>query len=131
MGWETEIEYIESRFTTNWGVTTPIRYGNDPRPAPTTGEWVSLHVIPIDATRSTLGIRNHRYNGIININIFVAKGTGTNRCRALADTASAIFRDIEFNNIVCRSPNITVVGDNDGFYQINVSVPYWKDEIFT
>ena len=133
MTWENEIEAIESRFNTVWSASpnTPIRFENDPRPAPDSGEWVKCVVIPATAERSTLGIKNHRFTGFININIFVSKGTGTNRARTLADLASAIFRDTEFSGIVCRSPNITTIGDVEGFYQINVSVPYWRDYIYT
>lgn len=133
MTWESEIEAIETRFNTEWaaGPNTPIRFENDPRSAPTSGEWVECVVIPATAERSTLGIRNHRYTGFININIYVSKGTGTNRARVLADTAAAIFRDQQFSGIVCRSPDIVIVGDVNGFYQINVSAPYWRDYVFS
>ena len=130
MSWAAELTAIEARFAAAWGATTRVAYGNVPFTPQTDESWVRLSVQSGDAERITIGQALHRHLGIIFIQIFTPVGRGEKPGRALADTASAVFRDAYFSTILCKSARMTVVGAVGSHHQINISIPFERDEIF-
>lgn len=124
---DEERQYIETRFSTNWGALTPVGYENFPfRLSPTNTEFVELFVIHNTEENISIGDSpNYRRYGIININVYVRKQTGAKRIRTLCDTASAIFRNTEFNSITCLTAQIEQVGDSDIWYKYNISISFY------
>lgn len=120
---------IESRFATNF-TTCNVKYSNvkyDPTPEEA---WVEIKVIIADSMRAEVGGGLHRNAGIISVNIYEPINTGTAAGKDKADLAAAVFRGQQFSGITCRSPMITEVGEIDEWYVINMSVPFFRDEIF-
>jgi len=124
---DQEREYIETRFQTQWASLTPIGFENFPfRVADSDTEWVELFVIHNNEQNVSIGDSvNYRRHGIININIFVKKLSGSKRIRVLQDTAAAIFRNTEFDSITCRSAQFEQLGDSDVWYKYNVSINFF------
>ncbi len=135
MGYSTERQDIESRFATAWASTTPIAYQNVAFTPPATGSWVRLAILNGDAQQASLGSGQadtlYRQAGVISVSVFTNLNQGTNAARALADQAAAVFRGVDFGSgIKCRAPRIADVGVDGKFYQMDVSVPYYRDESF-
>ena len=138
MSFDDERNSLESRFNTQWATYTtsadvPIAWDNVEY-APVTGTtFIRFSVYPGDAYQVSLGDRPlHRVVGIIDIGIFVPQGQGTETARDLADIAAEIFRNWQdtTNKIRCRSPYLTRIGEEEGWFQMNVTVPYIRDELF-
>ncbi len=133
MTFKNEQRDIESRFQTQWGSTTSIKYDNvDFTPTPNTS-WVELQVHTGDQIPVSLGgvgATQYRGVGIISINIYTALNIGSQTGKNLADTAAAIFRGQTFSGIICRGADVTRLGEDNGWFVYNVSIPYFRDETF-
>jgi len=119
---------IELRMEANWA-TTRIAMANMPFTKPASGEsWVKIRVFEDRATRTNIGRDAvHRYSGTIAVEIYVPQKTGTGTIRGYADTIAEIFRDQQFNGITCEEARVVPVGDFEGWYQMNVTVPFYWD----
>jgi hypothetical protein len=121
---------IEKRLADNWG-TTPIAYDNVQFSPPATS-WIRLSILDGDAIRKNVGNPGcHRQTGVIMIQIFVTENEGTNVARQYADTLSALYRDVTFNGITCREASPMNIGLVQGWYQFNVSIPYYYDAYYS
>jgi hypothetical protein len=133
MTFKNEQRDIEQRFQNNWGSTTTVKYDNvNFTPTPDTS-WVEIQVHNGDQIPVSLGgvtATLYRGVGIISINIYTALNIGSQTGKDLADTAAAIFRGQTFSTITCRGANIQRLGESNGWFVYNVSIPYFRDETF-
>ena len=133
MTFKNEQRDIEQRFSTNWGSTTPVKYDNvNFTPTPETS-WAEIQVHTGDQIPVSLGgvsATLYRGVGIISINIHTALNIGSQTGKNLADTAAAIFRGQTFSGITCRGADVTRLGETNGWFVYNVSIPYFRDENF-
>src|SRR5512143_941774 len=106
MSYDAQRQAIEERFHDNWTATplSKVAWDNVAFAPPPNDEWVRLSIVGGDSNRMTIGSSLHRSVGIIYVSCFVPVAKGSARAFALADAAAAIFRDAEFNGILCRSP---------------------------
>jgi len=123
---------IEKRLSDNW-TTTDIAFDNVPY-SPTSANYIALFILPASATQNEIQGTNSqiRYVGVITIQIFTATDIGSATALGYADTLSALFRNAQFNygtsgTITTRQPQIQRVGVVSGRFQINLSVPYYRD----
>lgn len=123
---------IEKRMKDNW-TTTPVVFDNVGF-RPTDSAYVAIFIQNASATQIELtgATPRHRYTGLISIQIFTDANSGSNTARTYADSIAAIFRNQTFSSgssgtIVCRSPNVQRVGVVEGRYQLNLTVPYFRD----
>jgi hypothetical protein len=134
-GYAQDLKTLESRFNANWS-TTVISWQNvdDPAIPPANTAWVEFSVLHGGSNNIGFGAEAqlHRLAGIIDIGIFVPKGTGLRTAVMYADTIAAIFRDWEdeTSGIVCRSPYINVVGQSGEYEQVTVTIPFGRDATF-
>ena len=132
MSFADERKAIESRLAAAW-TTTPIRYENVPFGA-TSSPYVALFVIDGEGQQISLGTPAlRRWVGIIMIQVFVPQDTGTQLAKGYADTIGAIFDRAQFSSgnsgtIRCRVPSIQSIGIQNGWHQINVSIPFIRDK---
>lgn len=141
---------IEARFATAWAIaepTVPVKYQNALFDQPANSEWVALHVLDGPGAQASLETGPfHRYVGVIVIQIFVPENTGTQRARTLGDNAASVFlvsnRGAAFKagggnpldgsgRITCLTPAIEPGEVNEGWFQMNVNVPYQRDVIIS
>lgn len=132
MSFATTRRDIEQRFVDNWA-TTIISFDNVPFNKPENDtEWVYFRIFENPSQRITLSRRSvHRATGLIAVQIYVAKNTGTQLARSYADTIAAIFRDQQFNGVTCQEASVTNVGDFENWYQVNVTIPYYVDAVYS
>lgn len=149
MSFVTEVQTIQARFATNWPTyvggspsnpLVPVAYENmkftpPEQSGPSEGCWVRLTVRSGDSVQVSFGGGDkgrHRAVGLIIIQCFVPEGKGELRARELADYAASIFRNAAMpNGITAKSPRVSYQGNSGGYYQLNLEVPYWRDEVFS
>lgn len=127
-----ELLAIEDRFKNQWAAATPIAYENVAFVPPSNAAWVRLSVLQASSQQQTLGASNalHRTVGVIIVSIFTPKNAGGKAAATLADNAAAIFRNKQFSGITCRSPYKQTLGQSGDYHQVNVSVDYYRDDIY-
>ena len=118
---------IEDLLETNW-IDTPIDWGNISFDEPNNSPWIRLNILN-GATEYRALQYKKRYNGIINVQIFVPIKTGTSIARQYADSVCSIFDSTIFDTVVCDVASVTIVGADAKWYQINVDTPYWRDSV--
>lgn len=122
---------IETRFAASF-TDIPVKYPNSDFKATSDQPFCELIIRNTTSLRASVGEDTplHRAYGVIIANIHVTKGDGAIVARGYADTAAAIFRDVKFSGITCRSPNILDVGDVEGWYVVSMNVAFFRDKIF-
>lgn len=132
MSYEAERADIENRFATLWGATTPVAYSNVAFKPPADAEWARLTIL--DNTTDEIGIGQpgaqlYRFQGLIVVSLFAPLNKGEKRARQLADQVFQIFKAADFGSVTSWAPYVTVVGESDGYFQVNVTTNFKRDEI--
>jgi hypothetical protein len=126
MSFAAERASLEGRFNANWSTTT-IAWGNADFDTPNNASWVRFNILNGSTTyRAFDRLRSH--TGIINVQIFAPVNSGTHALRGYADLILAIFDGVEFDDIACDVASIETVGTDDKFHQINVNIPYRRED---
>ncbi len=128
-------QILESTFATAWANTTPVAYDNAPFKQPADGRFVRVTMVRGDSEQLNLGsVKGERQHGVMMIQIFAPKNTGTATAEDLADQAAEIFRMKQFMQdpvtVNCRNPKQNQVGSRADFYQLNLVVPFEADGFF-
>jgi len=137
MNFEEFREFTETRMNTEW-LTTPIAFENTPDSTAlisaknAKSPWIRFVIRDGDGRLQTIGSNSRldRYAGVLLISIFVAQQIGTKLAREHADSIAAIWRG--YSGASCVSfgtPFINIIGETDGWFQINVTVNFQNDEI--
>lgn len=149
MGFVEERQNIENHWAANW-TQTPTRYEQPSASFTQPGTqnvarqpWVALYIRNTSSQRASIGTSPvvHRHTGLIIVQVFTDLGIGTNPGRTLADAVTEIWRDrtLTFNQyaggeneyLVCGEPALNQIGDDGhSWFQINVTTPYRRDDIF-
>jgi len=130
MSFSEEQTDIEAYFQQRW-IHTPIAYDNvefDPKEY---SEWVRFVIRNGTARQVSIALDSpgFRYFGNIFVQIFTRSDTGVGRSLVLADYVTELFRLASVNGIQFRTPSITRVGNmEDGWFQVNVDCPYFREE---
>ena len=132
---EDERQVIEDHWDKNWNLTQ-TEYENTELENPP-GVYVALFIRSGSGDAHTLWTTSprERFNGFVELQIFVPENEGLAQANRLLSSATAVFRrkTLQKGNsgrIVFRQPIIRKIGDQDGRYQINVSIPYRRDVIY-
>lgn len=131
MSYDAERASIEGRLKTNW-TSTPIKFENVAyTPAATTVAFIELMIVNSQSIQASIGSPAlYRHPGSISINVRTRLQVGSKQGRVYADTLSGIFRGKEFDGITCRAPKVTRLGEIEGWFVLNVSIPFYRDEVF-
>ncbi len=126
MSFVNERLLIEDRFEATW-TFTPIAWDNVEFDSPNNDNWVRFNIL--NGVGDYRAINNlKRHTGVIVVQIFAPRNSGTSTIRQYADYAVAIFDNRSFGDVVCGVANMETVGTDDIWHQINVNIPYWRDE---
>lgn len=126
MSFDSERAAIEGRLKANW-TTTDIAYQNVKFNPPNDAAWIRLNILNGEAGYRTInnGIRRP---GVIVVQIFTPINTGTKTIKEYADTILAIFQNKTFSGITCNVASVETVAPSNVWQQVNVTVPFWRDE---
>jgi len=129
-----EREAIETRFVNMFDTSqVPVQYGNvtvlkkgsQSIPTPYKGDaFVRLNLAggfseQREVTRSITNI-----NGLLNITVFTAQDLGSQKARTIVDDIFPIFNAVVFNGITTGAATVRELPPNNGWYAMNISVPY-------
>jgi hypothetical protein len=133
MGLESISTSLVAHFNTQWANATPIAWDNVTFNATNVPEYVNFTVLPNKQFQASMGSptsNRYRQQGMITVRIFTVLNRGAKRAMQLADQVAAIFRSKTIAGIVFSAPSITVVGQSDGVYQVNVAVAFYNDSFY-
>jgi len=135
---QTQLESaIRTRFKTlvaDVHKTIPVQYDNtelDTKTRDKAAAFITWSIRPGERYRVDLGNPTSRYRtpGIAIASIFVKAGSGTSVSSAIQDTVMNAFLSTTASGVVYQTPTPTVVGESDGFWQVNVICPFYSDSI--
>lgn len=135
MTYEAEHNAIRTRFSTQWGSTTPVQYAGQ-NFTPDEGEaWVRLVVLDATAYQASFGdtTNYYRHPGVVIVSIFIPTSKGDKEALQLADQVASIFRNWSDSTTRMRfqaPPSIKTIGEAKPWYQINVICPFIRDTLF-
>ena len=115
-------------FQANW-TYTPVDYANTFFDPQNVDEWVRFVDNSSSSRLSALGDNPlYRYRGMVTVQVFVKPSVGEGRVLALCDNVTTLFRDKRISGIQFGVPQPNKIGTRDGWYQVNVICPYYRDE---
>lgn len=119
------------------GWTATLIYDNDASAVPAdTAIWARVTVRPGERTRSSVGAGLFRRTGLLIVQIFAPSGSGDGGALAFADQVAAEVDEATIGSGTPSSPTIrfravstrTLGADGMGWWQINVSAPWYTDQ---
>lgn len=129
-----EREAIETRFGNLFDtLNTPVQYGNltilkkgsQSIPTPYKGpQFVRVNLIGGTSEQREVNRNITTINGIINIGVFTAQDLGSQPARTIVDEIFPIFNATKFNGITTGPATVRELPPNNGWYNINISIPY-------
>ena len=117
---------IEDRLQEFWNYTD-IAWANVDFDVPNNNDWIKLNILNGNSNYRAIDNKK-RHTGVISVQVFSPVNTGTNKVREYSDTIASIFDSKTFSDVVCDVASIVTIGADDRFYQVNVTIPYWRDE---
>lgn len=134
-GYQGEFEALAGVFETGWANQTPIAWENlDFSPPDPMSSWVRFSVLSGEAFYASIGAPGNnviRHPGLIVVQVFVPLNAGALLTLDLADDAAGIFRDYRSGGVRCSPPWVTTIRPSarDGWHQVNVNIPFVRDEV--
>lgn len=123
---------IRARLAAQWGITTPVDWPNSGF-VPVIGvPWIRLKVKEGRTRQVDIGDRKKTFRtpGFIYVQVFTATNIGNGPALALGDQVAAIFRNWCGSSVKCYAASVQDIGpDEKGWYQVNVEVPFVRDEL--
>lgn len=109
---------------------TEIAFENTPGPSPDLfSEFMRLVVQFGTSIRTQIGGGAYRYPGLVMVQIFLKEGVGVNRGVVLADAVKSLFLDAVNTGINFQVPYVTKIPADKGWFQVQVSIPFYFDEV--
>jgi len=133
MSVETIANTIRSRWKSQVAdiLTLPTVYDNAPPSSqPEDAKWARVWIVWGDSLLVEIGAqKNFRTVGQLVANLFLPVEKGDKDLLAVADTIRSAFRAVTVSGVVFRSPSITTVGRTGNWWQVDVSCPFYTDEL--
>ena len=132
MGFLAIYAEIQKRFRTSWAGTTPVEWPNELFMVPfPQSPWSRFSIPGCYSRQINIGQPAViRLAGIIYIQIFTKQSRGT-EASALAEKVRLIFNNWHSDVVHCSYARVKHVGvDRQGWYQVNVAIPFRSDEEF-
>lgn len=137
MSFATVTNALNATFNTAWASATPIAWPNVEftKPNPQSA-WVRVVVDGNVAGQAAFGDGVlHRTSGLVFIQVFVPDNDGPNEANTLSQSAADAlqYKRIEYVSggrpIRTWGAVIRSIGNSDGWYQVNVTIPFDYDEV--
>ena len=93
-------------------------------------EWIRVNILNADSKQISLGSNPYyRYIGLLIFQIFIKPNVGSGRALQLADQITTMFRGMTLHSMTFHPPQVDIVGESGGWYQINVSTKFHREEM--
>jgi len=125
---------IRTRFNTQITIAQNVTtlFDNQDTEPPTTGQWIRFSVTPGETEQVELGAKKRfRQFGMAVAQIYDEIGKGTKAINLLinAINTSGVFRSVSVGGVVYRTPSVLRVSRDRLFYQVNVLIPFYADDV--
>jgi len=132
-GFESERVAIYEHLYSNYRLT-PISWMNVEDTFNGTEEdaWIRATILNGDTLQKSIGtLKVYRSVGTLAIQIFVKEGLGTRKSLEIADEIDTIFKGLHLTDaqIQFRTPSTVLVGNNTGWYQLNINCPFYRNSV--
>lgn len=129
MSYASATETVLSRLNTQWASRTPIAWPNsDYEPVAGTA-FIRPTLFHPDAFNAQLGRGRQRHIGLLVVQVLTPEKQGDGAAMDHAAALVTAFENVDAGGIHYEVPRVDVIGnDGAGWYQVNVSVPLWRDE---
>lgn len=119
---------IESYFSNNW-IETPVIYQN--MAYNKLNEYIKLNILSGDRFQASLGgsVNTYRTPGIVIIQIFILKNIGIKRALDIVDLLITFLQSKVIGTVNFKTPYISFQNIVDSFYQVNLTCPFYVDNI--
>jgi hypothetical protein len=132
---KTEItNAIRSRFETQIAdvLSLVTQYDNQSADKPDKVQWCRLTIITGETMQASIGNpsgQRFRTPGIMIAQIFCPIGAGDSGLWDLADSIESAFRCVTDTGVTFKTPYSTKIGKTGNEWQINVTCPFYADDI--
>lgn len=93
-------------------------------------EWIRVNILNTDGKQISLGNNPYyRYTGLVIFQIFIKPNIGSGRISQISDQITQMFRSMKIDGITFNVPILDPVGESGGWYQANVSVKFFREEV--
>lgn len=136
MSFETRFQQMADRFVTEFGTSEPnveVLWDNvqdDDNPN-AREEWVRVAVNWGDSRSASMPARRYRTNGVFQVQVFVPKGSGTERAYEIGDNVRAAMQGVNVSGVRFRATSLRRVGVDERWFQINANTPFQFDDNIT
>jgi len=117
----------------------PVDWPNRVFEKPLSGPWIRFTVLDATSQQLEMGSSTNQYRvyGSLILQVFWPADAGDGDALALADTLSGLYRqrilnftDMPSSGLVrMRAPLVKVVGRKDAYFQVNVVIPFHRDDL--
>lgn len=120
----TADQTILGYFNTQWNRKTPIAWENLKYTPSSDTPYVEVRHRPAISTQRSLGTNIYKYAGFVSFNVYYPQQLGTQPALALIDDIETIFKDPGLEAFHFYPATIERVGEMEGWYVINITIPY-------
>lgn len=119
---------IETYFSNNW-TETSIAYQNVAYNEQ--AEFIRLNILSGKRFQASLGgtVNVYRIPGVVIVQIFCPKDRGTKRALVISDLIITFLQSKFIGTVNFKTPYISFQNIVDSFYQINITCPFYVDNI--
>lgn len=122
------VTYLNSYINSNY-TTTPIAYDNVLFDRTNKSEFIEFKIIPSTEKQVAISGVMYRLFGGIGIVVNVSKDRGSKRANVIADELAGLFRSKVINGIQFRTPEVRILGIEDGYYKLSLYIGFYYDSI--
>lgn len=107
-----------------------VEYPNAKFKVPDNKLWMRWTFIPGEQQQASIGsAKTYRTPGVMIVQIFVPRDTGTALVRQWTNTIENAFLSVSAGGIQWKTPHVEVIGNRGGWWQTNVVCPFYFDQL--
>lgn len=92
--------------------------------------WARITVLPGSSAQASIGSSPlHRTDSVLSVQLFAQLNRGSGGVGTLAGKVQRKFRSLLVGGLTFRSPSVRRVGRSGEYWQVNVSCPFYHEEI--
>ncbi len=129
MSLDTVREVVEKRFNDNW-TSTPIQWENVHFEPQDGQAFIAPVIVPTSGDQVSLGtVALNRWDGFVDVSIFVPRGIGAKLANDLSNEVIKLFYHYTDSGVSFFTGYSKPTGATEIWFRVNVTVPYQFDEL--
>jgi hypothetical protein len=134
MTWQSMCNIIRARFKTQVAdvLKLPTQYDNQDYNNPDNRLWCRVSIRQGESNQVSAGGtggNRHRTAGVMIVQIFGPTGKGDRDHLVVADAIKTAFRAVSDTDVKFRDPSVSFSGRVESEWQVNVTCPFYADDI--